>query len=73
MIFNDNEGGVRDSRMSSLVALREREGLFPAPRLLPYFLMFRAEDAASTLSELTAIVAADCGNIQSLDFLVKYS
>lgn len=46
-------------RISSLVALRDLDGLPVASSLLPYFLIVRLSDVSVVLSLLTAIVAAD--------------
>jgi hypothetical protein len=49
--------------ISSLVALRDLDGLPVASNLLPYFLMVRLSDVSVVLELLelfTAIVAADC-------------
>jgi hypothetical protein len=45
--------------ISSLVALRDLDGLPVASSLLPYFLIVRLSDVSVVLSLLTAIVAAD--------------
>jgi len=53
---------VQDSiylHISSLVALRDLDGLPVASSLLPYFLIVRLSDVSVVLSLLTAIVAAD--------------
>ena len=45
--------------ISSLVALRDLDGLSVASNLLPYFLIVRLSDVSAVLALLTAIVAAD--------------
>jgi hypothetical protein len=45
--------------ISSLVALRDLDGLSVASSLLPYFLIVRLSDVSVVLALLTAIVAAD--------------